>query len=320
MAKLENVKHYSQRDPRWKDDKLGYSDLTMGGYGCLVTAASILLTYLGKEITPGELNQKLKDIGGFNGAYFKYDPFVKQFDMVFSGIENYDSVPAPVERIRTNIEKGLPTIIRVDFVPETRPIDQHFVVVIGYTEKDLIISDPWTGEEYFLTAKYPHNSNAWNQPKYVIYGIREFIPNWDYQSDGNALEECLKQHKDLLDQINAKQTELENCQQRLHKSEVVRRDLGQQVEEFFQENEELRKKLDVCQSFKESANDDLQNKVEKIQKLEDELEATEAQRAKMKTYYEKVLKYDIRKYERSALIGDFIRIMFGVEPKGRPDN
>lgn len=51
---------YSQNDSRWKEDRLGDSDFTMGKSGCLVTcmAAAIQMENLAMNgLTPGDLNQ-----------------------------------------------------------------------------------------------------------------------------------------------------------------------------------------------------------------------------------------------------------------------
>ena len=41
---------FSQRDPRWASDKLGTSDSTMGGWGCVVTSNAVVTNQHGIEI------------------------------------------------------------------------------------------------------------------------------------------------------------------------------------------------------------------------------------------------------------------------------
>ncbi len=50
---------YNQKDPRWASDRLGNTHDTMGGEGCLVTAASMALSNLGFQTNPKDLNQRL---------------------------------------------------------------------------------------------------------------------------------------------------------------------------------------------------------------------------------------------------------------------
>ena len=50
----------SQYDPRWKDIKLGFSNLTIGQAGCLITCCSMLA-----DTTPDKLNDRLKSVSGY---------------------------------------------------------------------------------------------------------------------------------------------------------------------------------------------------------------------------------------------------------------
>lgn len=47
----------SQRDPRWKDHKIGNSSITLGAYGCTTTALSSLTSYFGCYKDPVEIQQ-----------------------------------------------------------------------------------------------------------------------------------------------------------------------------------------------------------------------------------------------------------------------
>ena len=50
----------SQRDIRWDSKKLGYSNTTIGRYGCTITCISYLA-----NTTPDVANDKLKKVKGF---------------------------------------------------------------------------------------------------------------------------------------------------------------------------------------------------------------------------------------------------------------
>ena len=50
----------SQYDPRWKDIKLGFSNLTIGQAGCLITCCSMLA-----DTIPDKLNDRLKSVSGY---------------------------------------------------------------------------------------------------------------------------------------------------------------------------------------------------------------------------------------------------------------
>src|SRR5260221_8285248 len=65
LSRLElNVPRFAQADPRWADDLLGRTDSTMGGEGCAVSSAAMVLAYYGGNIDPGGLNTFLTNNGG----------------------------------------------------------------------------------------------------------------------------------------------------------------------------------------------------------------------------------------------------------------
>lgn len=247
------VKKYNQRSDEWKYQKLGDSSLNFGDYGCLVTCCSMVLDYYGKDLNPRHLNEVLKRIMAFNDGYLKWSVFADHFNFTFGGVENFHDTPAPVDRIIKRIDEGHPTIIKVDFIPETRPVDMHFVLVVGYTDDDLIVNDPWTGEEYFLTAKYHHTNNRWNQPKYVIYGIRELTPNFETVDDKDDLQECLKAHKDAMDALK--------------ESENREKQLRGEIDEVKKKNEELKDSIESLTSHEKELNKEIENLTEKNDEL-----------------------------------------------------
>ena len=53
----------SQRDPRWKDIKLGTGSTTIGQEGCLVTCLAMLA-----GTTPDVVNEELKRVGGYQNG------------------------------------------------------------------------------------------------------------------------------------------------------------------------------------------------------------------------------------------------------------
>lgn len=45
----------SQRDPRWRSEHLGYSQLTIGGEGCLTTVLAMINNQFGQNCTPADV-------------------------------------------------------------------------------------------------------------------------------------------------------------------------------------------------------------------------------------------------------------------------
>jgi hypothetical protein len=62
--------YYSQQDPKWKQDILGFGDPgdTIGYVGCALTSVAMLISGHGFIETPKTLNQKLQRVSGFDSA------------------------------------------------------------------------------------------------------------------------------------------------------------------------------------------------------------------------------------------------------------
>ena len=56
---------FRQKDPRWANERLGGSSETLETDGCLVTATAMALGNLGFDTDPGDLNARLKSVGGY---------------------------------------------------------------------------------------------------------------------------------------------------------------------------------------------------------------------------------------------------------------
>jgi hypothetical protein len=56
-----------QRDPRWKDEKLGFDNsVSIGTDGCTLTCLAMLVNGYGFNETPSSMNKKFKDMGDGN--------------------------------------------------------------------------------------------------------------------------------------------------------------------------------------------------------------------------------------------------------------
>lgn len=123
----------SQRDPRWRDVRLGFSQLTIGGYGCFLTC---LAWMVGK--TPIEVNDILRAANAFGGK--DRSLIISERAAIALGLD-YDGVEG-------NINKEpdwFPNIKEVDMSPSPGK-QQHFVVRIKENNKKFIL-DPWDGKK-----------------------------------------------------------------------------------------------------------------------------------------------------------------------------
>jgi hypothetical protein len=134
----------SQMDPRWKDVLLGFSgDLTIGKYGCLLTAMAMVANGFGAQKTPLVLNERMKSVKGFVGALIvpALLPLVAPGVRYLKRIE-CSSPPAPLAEIDSSLAAGLPVIVKVDSSPASGMQD-HWVVVTHKDRDEYMILDPW---------------------------------------------------------------------------------------------------------------------------------------------------------------------------------
>lgn len=115
--------YYSQRDRRWINEKLGFSNSTIGGYGCTITCIGNLL-----DKTPLEVNRDLKINNGFSGKnrnLVNWEVVARIYGLEWRG---WEVVPS-----------GYPAITEVTGLPGYH---QHFVIKMA-AHNNLVI-DPWT--------------------------------------------------------------------------------------------------------------------------------------------------------------------------------
>lgn len=132
---LKNVVHYLQNDTNWSSDKIGASSYTMGGAGCLITSVSSAITYLGVEINPKELNQKLSNVDGFDGAnliWYKIKEAIPEVDYSYNRIFTSKT-------IERDLKQGLLPIVNVKYF---KTGITHWVLIVGAKDGEFIIIDP----------------------------------------------------------------------------------------------------------------------------------------------------------------------------------
>jgi len=120
-----------QRDPRWGNIKLGFSDTYIRDYGCTVSVIGNIL-----NITPDVVNEKLKSVNGF--AYGNLVIWAKIAE-AFPGVT--------VNRVWTynndDVKANVPNVIVEVPAKAIGGTGKHWVQFIG----NHICRDPWTGQE-----------------------------------------------------------------------------------------------------------------------------------------------------------------------------
>jgi len=162
------IETFSQRDPKWSNELLGFntSTYTVGGYGCLITSICMACNYYGKKETPSTINKKLKEVKGFsNGGLYNWGSIEKVFpdiDEQWIGSFPDPLTNAQMDIIKNALKNGYPVMVEIDFQPQTAEPDMHFVLLTDYNpndENDFTMADPWTGAigslKLYLKASKP---------------------------------------------------------------------------------------------------------------------------------------------------------------------
>jgi len=137
--------YYSQQDPQWKQDILGFGDPgdTIGYVGCALTSVAMLLSGHGYAETPKTLNKKLQAVGGFVSAGIRWGSVSQVYSQVsLKSSISCNNADAPLGLIDASIAAGQPVIVMVDSTPAAGLLT-HWVVLYAKEGTDYLMLDPW---------------------------------------------------------------------------------------------------------------------------------------------------------------------------------
>lgn len=125
-----------QRDKQWAAEQLGSSTGTLGSHGCLVCSVAMACTNLGVELTPKELNERLK----------KSDGFLPQGWVVWNAIPKVTDTKLTAEfhagpkhaLMDEAVENGAYPVVKYFLVGGI----QHWCVIVGKDGLDYLARDP----------------------------------------------------------------------------------------------------------------------------------------------------------------------------------
>lgn len=149
---------FSQRDPRWANERLGTSGWTLGQAGCLVTAAAALCANAGESTDPQLLNELLRRLSGYADDCLFIFSAIDGLGWRFTEFIECSLTPAPVEQIAAALANGAGCLAEVDWSPGGL-VEQHWVWVVaagGLSAPGWRIMDPWQGpgQEFIDLARY----------------------------------------------------------------------------------------------------------------------------------------------------------------------
>ncbi|HEY3902051.1 MAG TPA: C39 family peptidase [Chthoniobacter sp.] len=133
------VPSFRQGDDRWRKDRLGPTDHTLGAEGCAVSSAAMVLASYGYDVDPQRLNRFLTEHGGYTPQGWLYWESAAEYDpgkvrKVYEDLPSY-------ELIDENLERGNPVIVRLRLPSGIT----HFVVIAGKDGFDYLTRDPGAG-------------------------------------------------------------------------------------------------------------------------------------------------------------------------------
>ena len=121
----------NQRDNRWGDIALGFSNTKIRDFGCTITCIAMLV-----DTTPDVVNRELKRVGGFaQGNLVIWSKIPVAFPQLtfVKRVNSYNN---------DDVKANLPCLVEVDFDGSPNTFGNHWVVFIGNQR----LLDPWVGQ------------------------------------------------------------------------------------------------------------------------------------------------------------------------------
>ncbi len=133
---LPSETFHLQADPRWADETVGGSGERLASVGCTLCCVSTALSHHGLSISPGELNRRLKEAGGYTErGWIKWSAF----DQIAKGSARIAVPNAPTHRdIDDALRKGNPVLVKVLLSPGVN----HWVLLVGRDGHEYLMKDP----------------------------------------------------------------------------------------------------------------------------------------------------------------------------------
>ena len=133
------VPQYRQGDDRWRSDRIGSTTDTIGGVGCAISSAAMVLASYGIDTDPQRLNAFLNANEGYTPQGWVY--WEKAAELAPDKVRHiYEDLPT-YHLIDANLVAGNPVIVRLRYPHGIT----HFVVIAGKDGFDYLTRDPGAG-------------------------------------------------------------------------------------------------------------------------------------------------------------------------------
>jgi hypothetical protein len=136
-----DVPLFRQADDRWRSDRLGKTEASLGAEGCAVAAAAMVLASYGADTDPGRLNKLVTEADGYVGnGWLVWEKAAEVTGDIAR--KAYEGEPSH-RLIDENLARRNPVIVRL----RTEGGTTHFVVIAGKEGYDYLTRDPGAGAE-----------------------------------------------------------------------------------------------------------------------------------------------------------------------------
>lgn len=125
--------YYNQRDITWCKKSLGYSGLSVGGYGCAVSSVAMVASHYGRNITPG-------DIAATPSAFFPRTAYLN-CTIIVKGVTIVRGCWGSPGIIDGELAAGRPVIVGVN--PYYGATPSHYIVLKSGSKGNYKMYDPW---------------------------------------------------------------------------------------------------------------------------------------------------------------------------------
>ena len=127
---------YLQNDPRWKNDRIGGSQQTLGAVGCTICCVSMALAHYGIDLPPPQLNELLKANNGYTSQGWLKWQTVSQ--LTYSQIDFMIVDQPQTALIDAALHLSQPVIAKILLYG----IFPHWVLIVGKNGPDYLVKDP----------------------------------------------------------------------------------------------------------------------------------------------------------------------------------
>jgi hypothetical protein len=132
----ESGSRFLQRDPQWREDKLGLSNETLGEVGCTICSVAMAVNALGEHTSPKDLNVALSKVGGYTSeGWLVWSKIAEVFGRRVESVISDRPLHAEIDRA---LQRGEFPIVKIFLYG----VVQHWVVVVGKEGTEYLVRDP----------------------------------------------------------------------------------------------------------------------------------------------------------------------------------